>query len=359
MSAFSTLLPDWPRASGKPLASARIRSCPEDFQVDEILGFEADGEGEHLLLRVQKRNQNTADVARLLARHAAVKQRDVGYCGLKDRNAVTTQWFSVWLPGKPDPDWSSIENDDLRILESKRHRRKLQRGTLQGNRFVIVLRDVEFEEKVDQETLEQQLAVILSIIKKQGVPNYFGEQRFGRGGKNLTDAAAMFGGRRVKARHLRSLYLSSARSFLFNEVLAARISAGNWLYALPGEALMLAGSRSYFVADELNAEIEQRLTSGDVLPSGPLWGRGELPSRSVAQALEQEVLAEQAAGSESYREGLEQAGLKQERRALRLPLDDLQWHWLPEGQNLQLSFTLPAGCYATSVLRELVNSRDI
>jgi tRNA pseudouridine13 synthase len=354
MSAFSTLLPDWPRASGKPTASARIRSCPEDFQVDEILGFEADGEGEHLLLRVQKRNQNTADVARLLARHAELKQRDVGYCGLKDRNAVTTQWFSVWLPGKPDPDWSSIENDDLRILESKRHRRKLQRGTLQGNRFVIVLRDVEFDESSNRETLGQQLA----LIQKQGVPNYFGEQRFGRGGKNLTDAAAMFGGRRVKARHLRSLYLSSARSFLFNEVLAARIAAGNWQQALLGEALMLAGSRSYFVAEELNEEIEQRLASGDVLPSGPLWGRGELPSRSEAHALEQEVLAGQTAGSESYREGLEQAGLKQERRALRLPVDGFQWHWLPEGQSLQLSFRLPAGCYATSVLRELVNTRD-
>ncbi len=339
-------LPDWPRASEKPVASAVIRSCPEDFQVDEVLNFAFDGEGEHLLVHVRKRHQNTADIAQKLARHAGVKVRDIGYAGLKDRNAVTTQWFSVWLPGKPDPDWSAFENDDLQILSSHRHRRKLQRGALQGNRFVIVLRDIEFSGIADQQTLEQQLAV----IQKQGVPNYFGEQRFGRGGKNLSEAAAMFNGRRVKARHLRSLYLSSARSFLFNEVLAARITAGNWRQVLPGEVLMLAGSRSFFVADELNEEIEQRLMNGDVLPSGPLWGRGELASQQDAEVLEQNTLAGQAV----YREGLETAGLKQERRALRLAVADFQWQWLPEGKNLQLCFELPSGCYATSVLRELI-----
>ncbi|MCF6258215.1 MAG: tRNA pseudouridine(13) synthase TruD [Gammaproteobacteria bacterium] len=348
MTEYSEL-PDWPRASGKPVTSAVIRSCPEDFQVDEILNFEFDGEGEHLLVHVRKRNQNTADVAQKLARHAGVKVRDIGYAGLKDRNAITTQWFSVWLPGKPDPDWSAFENDDLQILTSQRHRRKLQRGALQGNRFVIVLRDIECEGIADQQTLEQQLAV----IQKQGVPNYFGEQRFGRGGKNLSEAVAMFNGRRVKARHLRSLYLSSARSFLFNEVLAARIAAGNWLQALPGEVLMLAGSRSFFVADELNEEIEQRLASGDVLPSGPLWGRGELASQQDAEILEQNTLAGQAV----YRDGLETAGLKQERRALRLAVSGFQWQWLPEGKNLQLCFELPSGCYATSVLRELIHSR--
>ncbi len=339
-------LPDWPRASGKPITFAAIRACPEDFQVDEILNFAFDGEGEHLLIHVRKRNQNTADVAQKLARHAGVKVRDIGYAGLKDRNAITTQWFSVWLPGKPDPDWSAFENEDLQIISSQRHRRKLQRGALQGNRFVIVLRDIEFEEFTDKETLEQQL----SVIQQQGVPNYFGEQRFGRGGKNLSEAAAMFNGRRVKARHLRSLYLSSARSFLFNEVLAARIAAGNWLQALPGEALMLAGSRSFFIADELNDEIEQRLASRDVLPSGPLWGRGELASRQDAETLEHNTLA----GQSVYREGLETAGLKQERRSLQLTVADFQWQWLHEGKSLQLCFELPAGCYATSVLRELI-----
>jgi tRNA pseudouridine13 synthase len=339
-------LPDWPRVLGQPDASARIRSCPEDFRVDEVLGFEADGEGEHLLVHLRKRNRNTDQVARALARHAGVRARDVSYCGLKDRVAVTTQWFSIWLPGKADPDWSSLEDDDVQILAQVRHRRKLPRGALRANRFTLVLRELEG----DRDALEQRL----TTVRENGVPNYFGEQRFGRGGSNLQSAQSMFGGRKVKDRHLRGLYLSAARSFLFNEVLAARIVACNWNQVLPGEALMLSGSRSYFIAKEIDEDIQQRFAEGDVLTSGPLWGRGELPSQLEAQALEMSVLAEQS----TYREGLEKAGLKQERRALRVPVDEFQWQWLPGGENLQLSFSLPAGSYATSVLRELVNSRN-
>ena len=346
MSDTTPLLPDWPRVQGQPDSTAIIRSCPEDFRVDEELGFEADGEGEHLLVHLRKRNRNTDQVARELARHAGVRARDVSYCGLKDRVAVTTQWFSIWLPGKPDPDWSSLEDDDVQILTQARHRKKLPRGALRANRFTLVLRDIEG----GRDALELRLTTAL----EQGVPNYFGEQRFGRGGSNLQSAQNMFDGRKVKDRHLRGLFLSAARSFLFNEVLAARIAAGNWNQVLPGEALMLSGSRSYFIANEIDEEVLRRHAEKDVLPSGPLWGRGELPSQLEAQALELSVLAEQT----MFREGLEKAGLKQERRALCLSVNDLQWQWLPEGEHLQLQFSLPAGCYATSVLRELVNSRD-
>ena len=349
MPASQLTLPDWPRVSGAPVASAVMRACAEDFRVDEVSSVEIDGDGEHLMIRVRKRNQNTVDVAQRLARHAGVKLRDIGYAGLKDRNAVTTQWFSVWLPGKPDPDWSGLEDDDLQILDSRRHGRKLQRGALRGNRFVLVLRDVEFHAPADRSALEQRLAV----IAEQGVPNYFGEQRFGRRGRNLTEATAMFGGRRVKDRHRRGLYLSAARSFLFNEVLAARVAGHNWNRMLSGEALMLAGSRSFFVAEKADAELEARFAAGDVLASGPLWGRGSPLPRGEALALETRALA----GHCVYRDGLASAGLKQERRALRLPVADLQWCWLPDGQHLQLGFELPAGCYATSVLRELVDTR--
>ena len=342
----NVVLPDWPCVQGLPEASGVIRSCPEDFRVDEELGFEPDGEGEHLLINLRKRNRNTDQVARELARHAGVRARDVSYCGLKDRVAVTTQWFSIWLPGKPDPDWSSVEDDDLQVITQARHRRKLPRGALRVNRFTLVLRDIQG----DREALEQRL----NTIKENGVPNYFGEQRFGRGGSNLKSAQAMFDGRKVKDRHLRSLYLSTARSFLFNEVLAERVRMGNWNQVLPGEALMLSGSRSYFIANEIDEEVLRRHAEKDVLPSGPLWGRGELPSQGGAQALELSVLAEHA----KFREGLEKAGLKQERRALCLTVNDFQWQWLPEGEHLQLQFSLPAGCYATSVLRELVHSRD-
>ncbi len=342
MPELSSPFPEWPRASGIPSTSARIRSCPEDFQVDEVLGFEADGEGEHLMLHLRKRNRNTDQVARQLARHAGVRVRDVSYCGLKDRVAVTTQWFSIWLPGKPDPDYSSLEDDDVQILTQARHRKKLPRGALRANQFTLVLRDVQG----DRAALVQRL----ETVKGQGVPNYFGEQRFGRGGSNLQAAQSMFEGRKIKDRHLRGLYLSAARSFLFNEVLAARIAAENWNQVIPGEALMLTGSRSYFIANEIDDEIIRRHAEADVQTSGPLWGRGELPPQLEAKILETKVLAEQS----GYCEGLEKAGLKQERRALGLFVNDLQWQWLPEGEHVQLKFSLPAGCYATSVLRELI-----
>lgn len=340
------VLPDWPRVQGAPEASGVIRRCAEDFRVDEELGFDADGEGEHLLLSLRKRNRNTDQVARQLARHVGVRARDVSYCGLKDRIAVTTQWFSIWLPGKPDPDWSGLEDDELQVISQARHRRKLPRGALRANRFIIVVRDIEG----DRGALEQRLAT----LKETGVPNYFGEQRFGRGGSNLQAAQDMFGGRKVRDRHLQGIYLSAARSWLYNEVLAARVSAANWNKVLLGEALMLSGSRSYFIAHELDDEILRRHAEGDVLPSGPLWGRGELPSQLVARDVEETVLA----GQTVYRQGLERAGLKQERRSLCLPIADLQWQWLPEGAHLQLAFSLPAGSYATAVLRELVSPRD-
>jgi tRNA pseudouridine13 synthase len=342
MSDTPPLLPDWPRVQGQQEAIGIIRSCPEDFRVDEELGFEADGEGEHLLINLRKRNRNTDQVARELARHAGVRARDVSYCGLKDRVAVTTQWFSIWLPGKPDPDWSVVEDDDVQVISQARHRRKLPRGALRANRFTLVLRDIQG----NRDALQQRL----NTVKENGVPNYFGEQRFGRNGSNLQAAQAMFAGRKVKDKHLRGLYLSTARSFLFNEVLAERVRAANWNQVLPGEALMLAGSRSYFIANEIDDEILRRHAEGDVLPSGPLWGRGELPSQLEAQELELSVLA----GQTIFREGLEKAGLKQERRSLCLSVEDFQWQWLPEGEHLQLQFSLPAGCYATSVLRELV-----
>jgi tRNA pseudouridine13 synthase len=338
-------LPDWPRTFGPPRASAVLRACPEDFIVDEQLGFLPDGEGEHVMLWLQKRNRNTEEVARQLARHAGVRARDVSYCGLKDRNAITRQWFSVWLPGREAPDWSALEDESLRILLSERHRRKLQRGALEGNGFEILLRDVHGE----REELEHRL----HGIAQRGVPNYFGEQRFGRDGANLAKAAAMFQGQRVKDRHLRGLYLSAARAFLFNEVLAVRVQDGSWQQVLPGEAVMLAGSHSFFVCETPDAVIAQRLQLWDIHPSGPLWGKGALPTRNAAQELEQWALA----SHEVLTKGLEQAGLKQERRALRLPVAKLKWDWEGEAPHLRLRFQLPAGGYATAVLRELVSPR--
>ena len=335
---------DLARAWGEPVASGRLRAVPEDFQVSEIPLLEPEGEGEHVWLLVRKRLQNTADVAALLARRAGVPLRDVSYAGLKDRQAVTEQWFSVRLPGSTDPDWSTLASPDISVLRAARHSRKLRRGTLQGNRFRILVRDLV----AAPAPLHQRLETIAA----EGVPNYFGEQRFGRDGSNLRTAGRLFRNPRMRlSRHQRGLALSAARSQLFNAVLSRRVSEGSWNRAMPGDALQLQGSHSYFVADAVDAELEQRLTDHDVHPTGPLPGRGTAPVAAEPLALETAVLA----GYGDSLAGLEAAGLKQERRALRLTLDDLAWQQ-PAADTLSLEFSLPAGAYATSVLRELVSA---
>ena len=334
------------RAHGAPVLSARIRSTPEDFFVEELPGFEPSGAGEHLLLAVEKRGMNTAFAAKRIAAWAGVDESAIGYAGLKDRHAVTRQRFSVWLPKKIAPDLAALQSDDLRVLEHAWHARKLPRGALAGNRFVLVLRDVAGE----RAGIEGRLGAIAA----QGVPNYFGEQRFGRGGGNVQQAVAMFAGRRVK-RDERTMLLSAARSELFNRVLAARVEAGNWNAALEGEVWMLDGSRSVFGPEAFTEELGARLAAFDIHTTGPLWGEGEL--RSTDAARDAELAAMQGDTATRLRNGLERAGLKQERRALRLRPDALGWRWLGDDA-LELRFALPPGCYATTVLRELGDVAD-
>ncbi len=333
---------NWAYANDMPMAKAVIRSTAEDFQVDEELGLEPSGEGQHLLLHIKKRNTNTEWLARQLARVAGVRSADVSYAGLKDRNAVTTQWFSLDLAGKDMPDFSSLENDDIQILEITQHSRKLRRGTLKGNHFTLMLRELEG----DKDELEQRL----KKIKAKGIPNYFGSQRFGRDAGNLMRAEEMFNGKRIKDRHKRGLYLSAARSFLFNKVLSKRIEAGNWNAAIVGDALQLDGSGSFFTCELVDKEIIQRMDSMDIHPTGPLWGRGRLSAVDEAGQLENETIGH----LNKWQKGLENMGLNQARRALRVPIRELDWLFLDDDNTLQLSFFLPAGSYATSVLRELI-----
>lgn len=335
-----------PRAFGPPVLEAVFRSTPEDFQVEELPGFAPDGEGEHLLLTVQKRGLNTAFVARELARWAGIPEMGVSYAGLKDRHAVTCQRFSVHLPKKVAPDLAALQVEGLRVLDTHWHRRKLPRGALAGNRFVLVLRQVHGERPAIEARLGQ--------IAARGLPNGFGEQRFGRGGDNVEQALAMFDGRRVK-REQHGLLLSAARSDLFNRVLAARIADGSWDRALDGEVWMLAGSRSVFGPEPWSDTLAQRLAAFDIHPSGPLWGEGPLRTTAAAAELEHAALAD--AVSLRLRAGLEQARLKQERRALRQRAEGLAWRWL-EDQALELSFALAPGSYATALLQELGSVRE-
>lgn len=226
-----------PLAFGAPLLTAKIRTTPEDFQVDELPAFEPSGEGEHLLLTIRKRGANTVHVAKVLAKWAGLPDMAVSYAGMKDRHAVTTQRFSVHLPKRVAPDPALLASDEIEVVESTWHNRKLQRGALAGNRFKLVLRDVQG----DAAAIEERL----SHIASRGLPNWFGEQRFGRDGGNVPAALAMFGGRRMRPDQ-RSLLLSAARSALFNQVLAARVEQGNWDAPLDGEVWMLDGSRSVF-----------------------------------------------------------------------------------------------------------------
>ena len=330
-----------PPAHGAPVLSASIRSVPEDFFVEEIDAFPASGEGEHLLLSVEKRGMNTAYAAKLIAQWAGVGEMAVGYAGLKDRHAVTRQRFSVHLPRRQAPAIDTLEADGLRVLDHAWHAKKLPRGALAGNRFRLALRDVHG----DREVIEARLREIAG----PGVPNYFGEQRFGRDGANLDNALAMFAGRRV-ARAQRTHLLSAARSELFNRVTAARVRDGSWNRALQGEVWMLDGSRSVFGPEPWSEALAERLARFDIHPSAPLWGRGELRSTDAARQVEEGALGGEQAMS--LRAGLESAGLRQERRATRLRPGALAWEW--EGDDtLLIAFNLPPGTYATTVLAEL------
>jgi len=326
-------------AFGKPASRARLKATPEDFRVTEVLGFEPSGAGEHVMLWVRKRDANSQFVARQLARLAGVREQDVSFAGMKDRFAVTEQWFSVHLPGKSAPDWSVLGLDGVEVLRAERHDKKLRRGALKGNQFEIVLSELEADD-----TLESRLEQVGSL----GVPNYFGAQRFGREGRNLEKALALFRGQLRLRRNQQGIYLSAARSLLFNLVVSERLRRTLADRLLVGDALQLCGSHSFFIVDTVDDSLLQRLASGDVQLTAPLWGRGPLPVNGEVEALELAVVEAQP----ELTAGLEKAGLKQERRALWLKPQ--QWQWQRQDARLTLRFFLPSGCFATSVIRELV-----
>ncbi len=334
---------DLPCGHGGAVLRGCLRAKPEDFIVEEQLGYSASGDGEHDFLTVRKRDRNTHEVARALARLAGVSQVAVGYAGLKDRRAVTTQHFTVQLPGRASPDWSQLSDDSLQFLAVQRHHRKIRRGGLRGNRFTITATDVSGDRDAAETRLLQ--------IRERGVPNYFGSQRFGHEGRNLQQVDALFAGRgRRPKRELRGMLLSAARAQLFNQLLAVRVSSGSWERALPGDVLSLAGSQRQFPHDPHDASIDERLACLDIHPTGPLCGR---PSRALEprdKALEVESGVLQ--GWSDWVEGLQRFGLDADRRALRLVVEGLSWEW--HDDRLQLDFVLPAGAFATVLLRELI-----
>ncbi|MBH9552670.1 tRNA pseudouridine(13) synthase TruD [Inhella gelatinilytica] len=321
--AQTSALPSWPHAHPASGAHGTLKRLNEDFIVTELPLQLPSGAGEHLWLEVEKNGANTTFVAERLAEAAGVNAWDVGYAGLKDRYAITRQWFSLYLPKGDTPDLTQLQHPEFKVLSQNRHVKKLRPGDLQGNHFRIVLRDVTG----DRAAIESNLKAVAA----QGVPNYFGAQRFGHDGGNVEQGRAMLA-REIRVRNpkKKGLYLSAVRSFVFNEVLALRIQQGLWGKTLTGD-VMDEGGR----------------------PTGPLWGRGRVTTTDEAQALERGVAAIHA----TLCDGLEHAGLAQERRALVASPMAMAWEW-PQADQLLLTFFLPAGNYATSVLNEILHTTE-
>lgn len=290
-----------------------LRDQLADFQVYEVFDRVLSGHGEHLYVLVEKRGLNTKDVQSVLAQHYGVPLVDVSYAGLKDKRAIAQQWFSIRLPKTAQ----RLKHKHVSILEETKHNRKLRRGEHQGNRFHIRIRNVSKTSQLPSHTL------------RQPIPNYFGPQRFGYQQNNLYRALDWVkqSQPRVK-RGVRALHLSVLRSFLFNEVLARRVRSGNWNSLLSGDVL------------------------SDNLPTGPLWGRGRLPTSGKALAIERTVRQRH----DTVCQALEWVGLKQERRSLVMRASDVAIQ--REDDTIEVRFALPRGSYATVALNEYFDVKE-
>lgn len=337
--------------------SAKLKTSAEDFIVEENIAVEFSGDGEHCWLYIRKTGCNTDWVAQQLAKYCKIKNLAVSYAGLKDRHAVTSQWFSVQLPGKPTPDWQAFEqscsskgqNESVQVLQSFRHNKKLQRGALKSNTFRITLRELSDRSDNTFELLKQRC----DEIAANGVPNYFGAQRFGHDGNNLEQAEKLFSRPRYKLpKHKRSLYLSAARSWLFNRILSERIKLHVWNTRLPGDVFMLDRKSACFrddVASDAAAAdaLDNRLARNEIHPTAILWGEGDAMVSSKAAELESAVIDQFPV----FRDGLIAARLQAQRRACRVVPHRMSCTRL--GDDFVLNFTLPAGSYATMVLAEI------
>lgn len=324
----------------KPLAAGLFKQKPEDFIVHEQLSFEPSGLGEHVFLQLQKRELNTIQLAEQLAKFAKVRLRDVGYAGLKDKHGITSQWFSLYLPKKPNIEWKKINSDLIKILNITQHDRKLRSGALKGNTFEITLREVKASESI-AERLEQ--------ISLTGFPNYFGEQRFGRHEGNIEKAYAMLTNQlEVKNNKLRGIYYSTARSLIFNQVLSERVRQKNFNQAIDGDMLQFLGRRSYFSIDTVDEAIKARVLSHEIAPAGPLWGLGQHHASLKAAAIETKIFSELS----EWISALEKHKLELGYRPYVVYPQNIELRY-SDNSAVTLKFFLPRGTYATSLLREL------
>lgn len=337
MTQLPTLTRDLPGCGGS------FKATPEDFEVEEIPAYEPNGErdGEHLFLWIEKRGRSTQDVAKALARHCELQERDVSWAGLKDRQAVTRQYLCA--PARfVEPKLSTFALEGVTVLKSARHRNKLKGGHLQGNRFTVMLRGV---------TAPEVAREALARLVKLGIPNYFGEQRFGVGGDNAERGKRILqAGGRHRDRFERKLFLSAYQSDLFNRVLARRLEADTFAKALLGDVLKKHETNGEFVCADPAVD-QPRVESFEVSPTGPLFGPEMRRPEGEVDALEAQVLLDEGIERALFEKGgNETIGA---RRLLRVPL---QLESVEGAEALRLKFTLPAGSYATVLLRELLKT---
>ena len=334
-------------ASTEPTILASYKVSPEDFQVKEILNFEPDGEGDHVFLLIEKTGLSTQDVQKHLMSFYQLPDKDVSFSGMKDKQAITQQWFSVKKSQLNTKDIVKLETERLTVKSVINNKRKLRRGSHYGNQFSIRLTELS---ESPSALVEQ-----LNNLRLKGVPNYFGEQRFGKYGDNVDYAKKLFNGSlKIKGRYKRGLYLSAARAYLFNLVLSERVNKKNWDSYVPGDVMSLEGSSASFKPENWDAALAARLESYDIHPSGPMWGSGVLATEELSYAIETKVVNTEP----ELKEGLEKFGLKQERRALRSMPFNLSYK-VENDKTMVIDFNLSKGAYATSFLRELVKLRPL
>lgn len=333
-----------------------IRSSPDDFVVDEIAAYEPAGQGEHLYVHFRKRGLTTLDAVRVLAEKLGVSPRDVGTAGLKDRHAVTTQHASFPFPIKrelPRAEELSSPDGSLTVLSLARHDNKLKTGHLRGNRFRLVLREIAEGDRAE-------LRAAFARIGREGLPNWFGEQRFGRAGDNVEVALSWMRGasRPPRDPKVKRLQYSAVQSALFHRVLERRVAEGTWLRALPGDVLAKTNSGGLFTCHDPAVD-QPRLDAREVVTTGPMFG--ERMRAAEGEALALEALALQESGIDPALFATWSRLGEGTRRPLALFPEELTVRDPQEGEDpcsMVLNFVLPKGAYATSVLAEASTFRD-
>lgn len=323
-----------------------LRATPEDFVVDEIAVYPPSGQGDHVFVRIEKRELTTPAAIAILADALAVDRRDIGAAGMKDRHAVTRQWLSLPPPVTPDQ-VLAVTAPGLTVLEASRHPHKLRTGHLRGNVFRLRLRGV------DADAAARATAILTRLATPPGAPNGYGEQRFGRAGDNAGEGLALIRGvaRGRRDRRRDRLLVSALQASLFNRWLTARMADGLYATAIAGDVMHKTGGGMF---DSTDPAVDQaRLAAGEVVPTGPMFGhRMRAPAAgSLAAEREAAILATAGLAVEDFRRvGAIAEGT---RRDAGIVIGAPAVTAADDG-SIEVSFTLPSGAYATTIMREVM-----